>query len=145
MDKKQIQIGITAVLVVIFIFALVNSFKTVSKKNKIKPVVVSQNAVTPKQDNKSVKNAAPTISGQYAEEAVWERDPFSGRLYSAEKKGSALRLVGIIWDELEPLAMINDRILKTGDMIQGKQITKINSDSVIVDDGSKEIEIKLQQ
>ncbi|MFA6349462.1 MAG: hypothetical protein WCY12_00850, partial [Candidatus Omnitrophota bacterium] len=82
---------------------------------------------------------------QYIEEAEWGRDPFSGRMYSSENKASALRLIGIIWDEKEPLAMINERILKVGDMIQGKQIIRINSDSIVVDDGSKEIELKLQQ
>ncbi|MCX5713128.1 MAG: hypothetical protein NTY47_08775 [Candidatus Omnitrophica bacterium] len=145
MGKKQIEIGVTLILVVIFIAALANSCKAVGNKMKNKPAPVSQNMVTPKQDKSPVKVSAIVAIGHYTEDSEWERDPFSGRLYSAERKTSALHLIGIIWDKKEPLAMINDRILKAGDMIQGKLILKINSDSIVVDDGSKETEIKLQQ
>lgn len=148
MEKKQIEIGITVTLVIVFIFALFNSIRAVGKKTKAKPaaaaVTVKNIPISQQSAGKSAK-IIPLVSGQYIEEAEWGRDPFSGRMYSSEKKASALRLIGIIWDEKEPLAMINERILKVGDMIQGKQIIRINSDSIVVDDGSKEIELKLQQ
>ena len=143
MEKKKIEIAVTALLVVIFIFALSNSIRVAARKKKPGTPVAS-NVAAPTQAGKPAKAIMP-VSGQYTEEAEWGRDPFSGRLYLSEKKASALRLVGIIWDKNQPLAMINERILKAGDTIQGKQIIRINPDSVIIDDGSKETELKLQQ
>lgn len=145
MQKKQIEIGIMAVLAVFFIIALAGSCKAASGKIKSKPAAVGQKSVESGQNNRPVRNNASAVTGQYAEDPEWGRDPFSGRIYSAGKKTSALHLIGIIWDEKNPVAMINERILKTGDVIQGKQVVRINSDSVIIDDGSKETELKLQQ
>lgn len=144
MEKKKIEIAVTALLVIIFIFALVNSIKVAARKKKPGGTPIAANVSAPTQAGKPAKAIMP-VAGQYAEEAEWGRDPFSGRLYLSEKKASALRLVGIIWDKHQPLAMINERILKAGDTIQGKQIIRINPDSVIIDDGSKETELKLQQ
>jgi hypothetical protein len=143
MEKKKIEIAVTVLLVVIFVFALVNSIKVAARKKK-PGTPIAANVSAPTQAGKPAKAIMP-VAGQYAEEAEWGRDPFSGRLYLSEKKASALRLVGIIWDKNQPLAMINERILKAGDTIQGKQIIRINPDSVIIDDGSKETELKLQQ
>ncbi|KKL44455.1 hypothetical protein LCGC14_2365490, partial [marine sediment metagenome] len=54
-----------------------------------------------------------------------------------------LSLKGIAWDESEPLALINDLIVKEGDTVQEARIVKIYFDRVAVWYGSKEFVIKL--
>ena len=52
-------------------------------------------------------------------------------------------LKGIAWDETEPLALINDLVVKEGDTIQGARIVKIDFDQVTVQYRSKKFVIKL--
>ena len=54
-----------------------------------------------------------------------------------------LVLKGIAWDETEPLALINDLVVKEGDIIQGARIVKIDFDQIQVRYGSKKFLIKL--
>jgi hypothetical protein len=54
-----------------------------------------------------------------------------------------LVLKGIAWDETEPLALINDLVVKEGDTIQGARIVKIDFDRIAVRYGSKKFVIKL--
>jgi len=75
------------------------------------------------------------------------RDPFL-LLVKAKKKSlpvepPKLVLKGIAWDETEPLALINDLVVKEGDTIQGARIVKIDFDRVVVLYGSKKFVIEL--
>jgi len=75
------------------------------------------------------------------------RDPFL-LLVKAKKKSlpvepPKLVLKGIAWDETEPLALINDLVVKEGDTIQGARIVKIDFDRVAVLYGSKKFVIEL--
>jgi len=76
-----------------------------------------------------------------------KRDPF---LIAVKKKEESPRieppklvLKGIAYDEAEPLALINDRVVKQGDTIEGARIVKIDFDRVVVHHGKKEFVIKL--
>lgn len=53
-------------------------------------------------------------------------------------------LDGIMEGSGEPLAIINDRILREGDYVSGARIMKINQDAVILERGNKEIRLKLE-
>ena len=75
------------------------------------------------------------------------RDPF---LLSVKKKEKSLPvqppklvLKGIAWDKTEPLALINDLVIKEGDTIQGARIVKIDFDRVAIRYRSKKFVIKL--
>jgi len=75
------------------------------------------------------------------------RDPFL-LLVKAKKKSlpvepPKLVLKGIAWDETEPLALINDLVVKEGDTIQGARIVKIDFDRVAVLYRSKKFVIEL--
>ena len=61
----------------------------------------------------------------------------------APTKLPPLSLKGIAWDETQPLALINDLVLKEGDTIQGAKIVKIDFDRVQVLYSSKKFLIKL--
>ncbi|GAI31899.1 unnamed protein product, partial [marine sediment metagenome] len=54
-----------------------------------------------------------------------------------------LALKGIAWDETEPLALINDLVVKEGDTIQGAKIVKIDFDGIAVRYRAKKFVIKL--
>jgi len=75
------------------------------------------------------------------------RDPFL-LLVKTKKKSLPVQppklvLKGIAWDETEPLALINDLVVKEGDTIQGAGIMKIDFDRVTVQYRSKKFVIKL--
>jgi len=75
------------------------------------------------------------------------RDPFL-LLVKTKKKSlpvepPKLVLKGIAWDETEPLALINDLVVKEGDTIQGARIVKIDFDRVAVLYRSKKFVIEL--
>jgi len=60
-------------------------------------------------------------------------------------KSAQSGLVGIIWDKTSPKAMIGDNIVGIGDMVDGSRVVDIKEDSVILNDGSKDYELKLRQ
>lgn len=53
-------------------------------------------------------------------------------------------LDGIMEGSGEPLAIINDRILREGDFVSGARIMRIGQDAVILERGKKEIRLKLE-
>jgi len=75
------------------------------------------------------------------------RDPFllpvKAKKKSLPVEPPKLVLKGIAWDETEPLALINDLVVKEGDIIQGARIVKIDFDRVVVLYGSKKFVIEL--
>ena len=75
------------------------------------------------------------------------RDPLVLPVKTKEKTLSVqppqLVLKGIAWDETEPLALINDLLVKEGDAIQGARIVKIDFDRVTLRYGSKKFVVKL--
>ncbi len=82
------------------------------------------------------------------QDAQWGRCPFSGRVYaplSGNVKSIDLKLTGILWEENKASALINNSIFKEGDTIGSYILVKIKKNSVIVNDGNKEIELKLGQ
>ncbi|NQU19210.1 general secretion pathway protein GspB, partial [bacterium] len=54
-----------------------------------------------------------------------------------------LAVSGIIWDEVNPQAIINSKILAEGDSIGGFSIEKIEKQKVILSDGKKRIELNI--
>ena len=57
----------------------------------------------------------------------------------------ALTINGILWDKKNPLAIINEEIVKVGDKIDSNTVVGIEQDRVILNDGSKDIELLLGQ
>ena len=76
-------------------------------------------------------------------EILKTKNPFSARPF-ARGGDAVLVLRGIVWDEINPTAMINDQIVSVGDMIGTKEVKEINVDSVILLDGDKELKLQLE-
>ncbi|WDT77119.1 MAG: hypothetical protein MPW16_07835 [Candidatus Manganitrophus sp.] len=84
----------------------------------------------------------------------WGRDPFilpaplpeQALLNSVENDaGKAFSLSAIIYRDGEGAAIINHRILRLGDRIEGMMVQEILSDRVILREGSKIMELKVDQ
>lgn len=138
MDKKRLEMIITAALILVLIFAWANSAKTLKKRSSPTGTLGStpiQTRVYPGQEKEE-------ISGS---NLVWGRCPFSGKIYT-EKEGLGivnLKLDGIIWDRQQPLAVINGRVLEIGGRIEGNTVVDIKEDRVILNNGSNNLELKL--
>ena len=72
------------------------------------------------------------------------RNPFLAERVAIEKAGG-LTLRGIVWDEQNPKAVINDRIVGSGETVAGRKVVKIEQTRVILNDGTNEVELKLGQ
>ncbi|OGX44609.1 MAG: hypothetical protein A3G37_03485 [Omnitrophica WOR_2 bacterium RIFCSPLOWO2_12_FULL_46_30] len=72
------------------------------------------------------------------------RNPFVASGVS-ESGISGLQLGGIISDAKERYALINDQIAHPGDIIGAYKVVRIDEFGVIVNDGNKDIELKLEQ
>jgi len=70
--------------------------------------------------------------------ASWGRNPFTPKAIS-----TATGLTGILWDDKIPKAIINDNVMGIGDKVDGKTVIDIQRDKVILNDGSKNFELRL--
>ena len=77
----------------------------------------------------------------------WGKNPFSASkaaiLPPVGSRGT--RLGGIIYDANEVCALINDELARKGDFVDGKKVVEIYRDRVILNDGSKDIELRLEE
>ena len=141
MQKKEImQFSITGVLVVIFF------------------LIISHNLGKKKQSKKALdKNALSTAGATVKEKETGiglylkleeetksldlMRDPFSMQPIKVTSDG--LYLSGIAWEEKNSTAIINGKIVKAGDEIDGKTVVDIKKDRVILNDGIRNIQLNL--
>jgi hypothetical protein len=146
MDKKRIEIIVTAILAVVFLLVWANTFRVIKKKG---PAVKSAAQVIASQPQNVLANQSPkpAIEQKPADEdkMEWARDPFSGRAYAKEgAQTKDLRLAGILWDSVKPSAIINDKIVGVGDTIFGNLVVAINPDRVILNDGLNNFELSVE-
>jgi len=50
-----------------------------------------------------------------------------------------------MWNKTNPTAMIGDVIVKRGDKLGANTVVEINPDSIILNDGTKDFELKLKE
>lgn len=144
MEKKRLEIIITAGLAVIFIVVLANSI--IKVRAKLRPAAATS-AVAPQPAEPKV--AAQAAAAQQPQEEEYNlslsRCPFSGKAYAAKDTAAItnLRLTGIVWDDKKPQALINSRVVQEGDSIGDFTVVKISSDKVTLAKGDKYFELKL--
>jgi hypothetical protein len=92
---------------------------------------------------------ARTLPRKRTEFTDWGRDPFARpqRQNEQEKDNglSNLRLAAIIRSDEEPAAFINESIIHVGDRIADKTVKRIEQNSVILTDGTKDYVLRLQE
>ena len=141
--KKNIRIIILIFLVVIMVFVWASNFKTM-RRRKIyrRDSSVSKHISEEKKDfifwgDKTIKKR------QESEFKQWGRNPFTlgGRLDALLR----FNLMGILWDRDSPQAIINEKIVEVGDVIDGNKVIKILRDHVILYDGQNTFQLRLWQ
>lgn len=74
----------------------------------------------------------------------WGRDPFvPTQVATGMVKAVNLVLNGILWDDLAPKAIVNEKTLSKGDTIYGYIVEEIRPRSVILRTGEKKIELRV--
>jgi len=74
------------------------------------------------------------------------RDPFfSPPQASSPEATLPLNLSGIVWDDNNPTAIINDTIVEKGSTLEGKTVVDILKDRVILNDRNGNTELRLSE
>ncbi|MFH1414393.1 MAG: hypothetical protein ABIG56_06060 [Candidatus Omnitrophota bacterium] len=86
-------------------------------------------------------------NGKWKEEERlgWVRCPFSGRAYISTEGAIGLILTGINWDQEKAIAIINNKILMTGEKVGPYTVVSIEKEKVILNDGADKLELRLSQ
>ncbi|HNX81754.1 MAG TPA: hypothetical protein PKL77_06365 [Candidatus Omnitrophota bacterium] len=145
MDKKRLEIIGTLILVVILIAVWGNRVALLRNRFASGGHGVTAAAVAPVPVS-AAPFVSPSLDRQKNEklQGPWVRDPFSGQSYTPNEGGVALELKGVIWDEKTPQALVNDSIVQIGDSIGPYKIVNITAQSIVIQDGLIQKEIKLE-
>jgi hypothetical protein len=136
--KDTIQLFVTGILVVVFVLLVGRQFQ------KRRP---SQNADQPQGVPQAIKNDPSLQEGHYAQlqaeaqKLILKRDPFYKTPIAVSSQET--RLSGIVWANVNPVAIINDTVVRVGDKVDGKTVVRILKDRVVLNDGTKDSEMLL--
>ena len=150
MNKTKRDIIIATVLVLIFIYTFTTNVLMGKRRHVEAPLPDAQEETL--AVDTGVRNLVfitnlrvnDVILGK--QEAFWEgqfgRDPF---MAAAADRGdiSTLVLKGIFWDEENPKALVNDKMISKGDNVMGYQVVEVRLKSVIFWNGEKNVELSL--
>ncbi len=135
-DKKLILlVALTVLAVGSFIYGIVTP-------SKYKRTTASVQTVSP-ENSVSLKNLYfGEREKKRSEYVVWSRNPFSIKASPTSTVVSSLILNGISWEEKSPRAVINNRILRVGDQVNGNKVVKIERNFVVLNDGINQFELR---
>lgn len=136
MENKKVII--LAVLAVFAAISLVYGIKN-SGKRAVKSASPSVASLTSGGESKTVY---PTERKYRRSEQTWRRNSF---VPAGTSTSTNLVLSGIIWNKDKPKAMIGDMIVAKGDSINNNKVVDIRPDKVILNDGVKDFELKLEK
>jgi len=74
---------------------------------------------------------------------TWGRNPFAPEIAPKEEI-VRLTLNGILWDEAYPSAILNNSVVKIGDVVAGNTVVDIGPDKVMLNDGTDDFELRLE-
>jgi len=137
--KDKIQLGITAILIIVLLFFVVKNFWG-GKRSKAASIAQVQ-PMTPKVTEKRISFEELEEEARNLE---FGRDPFSKQQVISVSRSSYVNLSGIAWDEEFPTAIINGQIVGVGDEIGGYRVIEIRRNKVVLTDGLKDVELKLE-
>ncbi|MGE4357659.1 MAG: hypothetical protein AB7E08_03795 [Candidatus Omnitrophota bacterium] len=139
MEKKKLNL-IAGVLIVIFILVLFSQF------SRLKPRTKKSRKTTPQLSTEAVSLAQKNLEEYFASLGI-PRNPFilGGKVpkwrESTEETSQELNLNAIVWDETQPLAVINNEIFTVGQESAGLKVISIEKDKVIVEKEGETIEL----
>lgn len=149
-EKQKKQWVIASILIVIFVASFAKN--VLFRKKTAPPAVVA----TPTQilaqniteDLLFITNLRIKDKLLADQTAIWDkewgRDPFVPQAtLSTVVKAVNLTLKGILWDDKEPKAIVNDKTMVVGDEIYGYTLMDIGRRSVVLRTGEKNIELQV--
>lgn len=145
-NKKNIELTITGVCVIILIFLTVNNMpkprhnKPVSKAE---PYPASESAILAASEAGSevTNNERRTTNDEH-----WGRDPFildTSNINIKEQSVDDLVLNGIVSGKENPYAIINNDVVKLGDKVDGMAVIEINENNVVLDENGQRHTLEL--
>jgi hypothetical protein len=158
MQKKvALQLGVIAAAVIALVFLSVPLFKKAGNAKKpLTPPAVSD--TSPQKGSVKLDLPGQTIKLRYikddkfyerlsrvAEVLPLDRDPFSFAYAGPKGSRDGLELVGILWEDGKPTAIINRFFLKAGDSTDQFNVVRILEDRVVLRDRTGEFELRLKQ
>lgn len=133
-NKKKIILGI---LIAVSIFVWARGLG-VGFKFKVKPVAAREGAPPISLDIHKRQKARTAYE-------AWGRSPFMVTTGPASL-GIELKLGGITYDPTTgKCCLINDKLVHVGEIIGDYRVIRINQDKVIVSDGAKDYELRLER
>ena len=144
-EAKSKNVILLVVLIALVILVWARGLKAPAGKRGARKVVVKEETLIPWAEHKpsppaqEARQKRRLIKSSFPD---WGRNPFvlgAGGFSFAE-----LRLTGIFWDEKAPYALINDVVVKAGDMVSGNQVVDITKESVVLRKGDKVIVLKIE-
>ena len=132
------------VLVILSISAVISLIYGVTAPPK-RRTSVSPNAVAASRAG-SIPSAAIIVPTQRTTKKTkftsWGRNPFAPTGI-AGAAGSKPVLNGIVWDNQSPTAILNDDIVGIGDKVGTNTVVDITPNSVVLNDGTENFELRL--
>ncbi|MFH1848074.1 MAG: hypothetical protein ABH825_02520 [Candidatus Omnitrophota bacterium] len=139
MEKKKTEIIITAVLGAVLVLILARNIPLAFKR---RPSAAMQGRASVSRQVSRTASARRVPQAEQEkpefEDKGWSRDPFFvGQIASGGSSDESIVLNGIIWDQGNPSAIVNNTIVGEGEEIGKARIVEIKENSVIVQqDGS---------
>lgn len=153
--KTLIELILTAILIIVLLFAVNNAIKRPKRSvpAAVKPGVKNTPPAVDNISQTKAPQAAMSVKPQYqlqeeeSQSLELKRDPFSAMAPAVTKsqaaEASSITLSGILWDENNPLAIINNKVVKKADSVSGCRVVEIKQESVVLNDGTRDFEFKL--
>ena len=139
LDVKKIRLALFAVIISVLLFELIIT----PHGRKISDV----KSHPPSSEDLAKSTGSPRSLSyaqlkKEAEAYKLVRDPFNLRNVVVPEE---LRFSGIVRQEGQILAVINDQIVKPGGKVEGSTVISVGADKVILDDGARRWELLLGQ
>lgn len=133
-DKKFLTLIVLSIFAVI---SLVYGITAYPKVRKDQAAVSQVGSFTP-----PAVYAAAERRAKRSKFKSWKRNPF---VPVGAPAFSNLVLSGIIWNKEKPKAVIDGALVSKGDKINGNTVLDIQTNRVILTDGTKDFELKLEK
>lgn len=131
------------VLIILSIAAVISLIYGITSSPKSRPLSGSAAVQQQRGYAENPENAAPAErKSKRSNYTAWGRNPFTP---GGAASKTALVLNGIMWDEKKPLAIIGSEVLGVGGKIGEYAVTEIKKDSVILNNGTGDLELRLAQ
>lgn len=145
MNNKQIRdLSIAVVLLAVLIVMVLGRIRP-----RVSPAVTPAVAPVAANDLSFLETARQDEKRRAAQEEVWSRewgrDPFVLTETAGAGGGLSFKLTGVVWDEIDPIAVIDQKLYRVGETVEGYRIVKIHQSSVELESGKERFELKLFQ